>query len=376
MSVARPSTDGDRSVQARVLFGSGSNTSSVAGRARGDGAGEGTGNRLTDGDTTIENFGGIDGDRDVLTWILIAGDRRLVAGAFVLGIVLVLLLAVQLGVVAVGPASSIRTLLSSGITSGLLALITVSLSINQLLLSRVFGSPGGLEDRLSGTLDLRERVEEVGDLPVSPNHPVAFLGVHGPLLADRAVTLRSGVDGDGRGDEELGEFTDLVEAYGDHLGTFRDSERGTFDALAAILGSEYADLLQESRRIERTRAGGLSSTGRRALEDIETLLRSIAVLRQFFKTASIQQDLARLSQLVAYSGLVALVTTYLLTLVYHSSSGATLPGGVLEWLAPLGLAVTVVPLAFLISYTLRVATISRYTVSVGPFVPPEERFDQ
>lgn len=61
-------------MQARVLFGSGSNTSSVAGRPWNDGAGEGTGNRLTDGDTTIEDFGGIDGDCHVLTWILIDGD--------------------------------------------------------------------------------------------------------------------------------------------------------------------------------------------------------------------------------------------------------------------------------------------------------------
>ena len=33
----------------------------------------------------------------------------------------------------------------------------------------------------------------------------------------------------------------------------------------------------------------------------------------------------------------------------------------------------VAPLAILISYILRVATIARYTVSVGPFVPPEEQ---
>lgn len=172
------------------------------------------------------------------------------------------------------------------------------------------------------------------------------------------------------------EFCELLDTYGERLEGFSDAGRGTFDALAAILGSEYADLLQEARRLERTRADGLSATGRGTLEDIETLLQSIAVLRQFFKTTAIQQDLAQLSQVVAYSGFLALVTTYLLTLVYDASSGATLPAGVLEWIAPLGLAVTVVPLAFLISYILRVATISRYTVSVGPFVPPEDRFER
>lgn len=277
---------------------------------------------------------------DATTWLLIAGDRRLVAGGLVLSTLLVLLAAVRLGIIAVGPESSIRTLLSSGITSGLLALITVSLSINQLLLSRVFGSPGELEDRLSETIALRERIEEVGELPVSPNHPVSFLGVHGTLLTDRAATLASvgNVDddvedgGDNDGDDEIVAFCGLLETYGEHLEGFSDDEPGTFDALAAILGSEYADLLQ--------------------------------------------QDLAQLSQVVAYSGFVALVTTYLLTLVYHASSGATLSAGVLEWIAPLGLAVTVVPLAFLISYILRVATISRYTVSVGTFVPPEDRFER
>ncbi|EMA43688.1 hypothetical protein C449_12752 [Halococcus saccharolyticus DSM 5350] len=32
-----------------------------------------------------------------------------------------------------------------------------------------------------------------------------------------------------------------------------------------------------------------------------------------------------------------------------------------------------VPLAILLSYILRTASVARYTVSVGPFVPPEAR---
>ncbi|WP_458188353.1 hypothetical protein [Haladaptatus sp. NG-WS-4] len=67
------------------------------------------------------------------------------------------------------------------------------------------------------------------------------------------------------------------------------------------------------------------------------------------------------------------MTTISLTLLYKSSSGAYLDPGTLTPVVVLGFGVVVSPLAVLIAYVLRVATIAFYTVSVGPFVPPEEQ---
>lgn len=56
------------------------------------------------------------------------------------------------------------------------------------------------------------------------------------------------------------------------------------------------------------------------LDDILTLLESVAAMRQFFKTMAIQQDLARLSQQLIYTGLAAVLTTYYLSRVDTSAS--------------------------------------------------------
>jgi hypothetical protein len=118
----------------------------------------------------------------------------------------------------------------------------------------------------------------------------------------------------------------------------------------------------------------LSEEAQTELEALLELMKSVAVFRQFLKTLAIQQDLARLSRLVAYTGVLALATVFVCTNLYTSSSNATLSVGVLRPLVSLGLGVATLPLALLVSYVLRIATISRYTVSVGSFVPPEERF--
>ena len=68
------------------------------------------------------------------------------------------------------------------------------------------------------------------------------------------------------------------------------------------------------------------------------------------------------------------VTLVLLTLVYRTQSGSVVPSAWLPWLVTVGLGIIVSPLALLVSYVARVATIARYTVAVGPLVPPEETF--
>ena len=105
------------------------------------------------------------------------------------------------------------------------------------------------------------------------------------------------------------------------------------------------------------------------------LLETVAVTRQFFKTLSLQQDLARLSRLVAYSGFVALVVSIAMALIYRPDS-VTVPAQHLPLVFSLAIGVILAPLAVFLAYVLRSAPIARHTISVGPFVPPEERADE
>lgn len=102
------------------------------------------------------------------------------------------------------------------------------------------------------------------------------------------------------------------------------------------------------------------------------LLEAIAITRQFFKTLALQKNLAYLSRLVIYTGLLSLLCTIGLALVYRTSS-VTVPRSILPVLVTLGVGVILSSLAVFTSYILRTATVARWTVSVGPFIPPKER---
>jgi len=102
----------------------------------------------------------------------------------------------------------------------------------------------------------------------------------------------------------------------------------------------------------------------------------MAALRQYLKTIVIQQEFAQLSRLIAYTGVAGLAVALSLAMVYETSTGAVLSRDWLPIEATGGFAVMLTPLAVLVSYVLRAATIARYTVSVGPIVPPEETFGE
>lgn len=310
-------------------------------------------------------------------WLLIDGNRFVVAGAMAVAAFVVIYGLSRLGWITLGTSSNVRTLLSSGIASGMLTLVTVTLSINQLLLSRMFGSVNDLTDRLDGSEGFRDRVRELTGRHSTPTHPAEFLSLIVTSIRERGDRLEDDVDQGLMDDfepylDELdGYARNVLEAVEDDT---RAGKSSTAEVLSSILGPEYAENLRRTRHLQNQHGEALSDRTESDLNEVRDLLEAIAVLRQFFKTLAIQQDLARLSRLIAYSGFGALLTTFALATVYKASSGAVIPSAWLPLVTSAGIAVIVLPLALLISYMLRVATISRYSVSVGSFVPPEEQF--
>lgn len=308
-----------------------------------------------------------------LYWFLLDSNRLHITAATAVGVFLLVFGLSQLDLVTVGYDSSLRTLLSSGVTSGLLALVTVSLSINQLVLSRVFGPPNELRDRYEGTMDLREQVAELASVSTTPTDPSAFVALLGETLHDQADSIEAAAE-----DHEpsvraaLEEHAEKVHNYARSIDEF-DDESETTDVLIALLSGEYAKYVTETRDLQGEHDATLSEDVHDRLEEMLDSFEAIAITRQYLKTLAVQQELARLSRLIAYTGLVAILVTMVLTLVYTSGSGATVPPSVLPPLASAGIAVIVTPLVILIAYTLRIATVARYTVSAGPFTPPEEQ---
>jgi len=63
------------------------------------------------------------------------------------------------------------------------------------------------------------------------------------------------------------------------------------------------------------------------------------------------------------------MATFIVALMYLTSS-VTLPILVLPVVVSIGIGIIIAPLALFVSYILRAATVARKTVSVGPFIPP------
>lgn len=317
-----------------------------------------------------------DVENPAVRWLFITGNRITVSVVLALGFVALTALAIELGIIHTGPGSNLSTVLSSGILSGLLTLITVALSVNQLILSRLFGSAGALSDQLDGTLEYRRTVEEIADVPISPNEPNAFLGLLGDTLERRVADFQRHVDAPeivlGEGDDAAA-YAAKVTDYADRLSTAPDLD-DTFKVLLLTLGTEYADHLDTTRELQTKYGEDLSAAATDAVDDALGLLKAVATMRQLFKTLTLQQELAELSRWLIYTGVPAILLTYLLSQTYTAdpAMAPAIDPAYLPLVAAVSTGVILLPLAVLVAYLLRVATVSLYTVSVGTFTPPKE----
>lgn len=313
--------------------------------------------------------------RRAVHWLVLGGNRIAVSGVLVAAVVAFFFTTARFGVLAIGPESYAATAFASGLIAGTVTLTTIALSVNQLILSRVFGSPNQLYDRLSGTRDLRSRIRDHADEPSVPNDPAAFLGLVAETLTEHANRFGSACQSDGRYQSSTVEdYAKGIAAYGENMNEKIEGQTSIVNVLDVILGTAYAQNITATEHLRNQHRHQLSEAALEELDAIADLLGAIAVTRQFFKTLSLQQDFARLSRVVAYSGLVAFVASIAMALIYRGDT-VTVPARYLPHVFSLGIAVIVTPLAVFIAYISRASTIGRHSVSVGPFVPPGERPD-
>ncbi|EMA64262.1 hypothetical protein C469_01130 [Halorubrum lipolyticum DSM 21995] len=302
--------------------------------------------------------------------MLIEGDRRLVASGITVGITGIVGALLWGGVLAVGSDSAVDSLFSSGLTAGVITLITISLSINQLVISRVFGTVESLTDRLDAARELHEEVATLAGRPSSPNDPAAFLSLIAKTLHVRVSTLREmNESGDWDPPSQVTSALRDIGKYGENIDSCLENNIQVNAVLTILLGTEYAVNLRAVQHLQNRYVESLPDAVQAEFQAIETLLESIAVVRQFYKTIALQQDFAELSRMIVYTGLIAFVTAIVLTLVYRENA-VMIPTSTLPVVVTLGIGIVTAPLTLFVSYILRAATVARQTVSVGPFIPP------
>lgn len=105
-------------------------------------------------------------------WVLLDGNRLLVAGATMAALSVSFGALVSSGLVPLHWTQPVFYVFSA-LIGGNMTLITVVVSINQLLLSREMKSPGELESQIEEGIEYRREVEDAAD-EVAPVQPLGF----------------------------------------------------------------------------------------------------------------------------------------------------------------------------------------------------------
>ncbi|NHN58810.1 MULTISPECIES: hypothetical protein [Halorussus] len=305
----------------------------------------------------------------VTNWLLVEGNRLVIAGG-VLGGVLAALLAVEwaYGFVTVRAASPIYFLFSSLLT-GDLTLVTVVLSINQLVLSRELGAPGTLSERLQGAVDYRDEVAESTGASVTPKTPARFLRyLHGEVESrtHRVEEAAADVTDDSlreRLDELTASLFDDVALVNRTL----EADEGIFTVVSATIATNHADQLRTIAGVRADCADSLSEDLDDLLEGLETQLLQIDVARNYFKTVYVQKELAYLSRVLLYVGVPAIVASGLALVFYNAVGPASVPSAVVYAVVAVTFTLGFAPLAVLFAFVLRLAWVAQRTASVAPF---------
>jgi len=312
-------------------------------------------------------------------WVLLRGNRMIVAGGL-LAVLLGAYTALEfVGITAVQEFGALSAAFGA-LVSGNITLITVVLSINQLVLSQSLGGIGTLERKIEDVSDYRERVRQETGQEVTPEEPAAFLGLL--LRSSREETNRfrriaATVDDDDFQtgvDEMVSRLTDHIDNM---LSLLDEPQTGVFGALAATLSTNYARELHAIRRIQVRHSDQLPDEGAETLDTITRRIKDVEIARQYFKTMYLQQELSYFSRLLLYVGIPAEFLT-VAALVAMSKSGGTLSGLplTLPLVAPIIITVAFTPLALLFSFVVRVATVAQNTVSPAQFTTPSETSEQ
>lgn len=306
-------------------------------------------------------------------WFLLDGNRGTVAALTALAL-FAFLAAVSLSKFTPLRKSQPLFYVFSGMLSGNLTVITVVVSINQLLLSRELRTPSQLRSQIDGVIEYRRDVEaSAGTLaPVEPQGFLRLLYENTRKTAQQLGGLALS-EADPTVYEEVDDVVTRLTEHADHVDKLlQERDTSTFDVLSVTLSTNYARDIHQLRRIRSRHGGELPEDVDDSITTLVDQLRNIDIARQYLKTIYLQEELASVSRILFYVGLpsIAIVATGLY--LFTASAGASVSRSTLSVVLPAITTVGLVPLVTLFAFVVRIATVTQRTVATIPFTTPNE----
>ncbi|GGL61725.1 hypothetical protein [Halocalculus aciditolerans] len=312
--------------------------------------------------------------RDAHHWLLLAGNRWHIVGAMVGALVLFTFAAGLLGIIGVRESGFVTNMFST-INAGLFSFVPIVIAINSLTISRLFGTPEGLRDRIADVEEFRENVETLSRVTVSPTDPAGFLALIVDTVQDRGHRLVEQVE-DAPDDtrDDVADYVGRILEDMDHIETeLAQGDASIFSVLLPMVNDEYSRDINRARELSFEHADDLSEDAEETLSDLQDLLVSADVARQYFKIVYLQQELSALSRYLAYSGISAFVMSIFIIMIYASGYPPIVDATPLLFLVSFSLGLAFLPFSILFAHTIRVATIVKRTSAPGAFTPQGER---
>lgn len=301
-------------------------------------------------------------------WLLMNADRRLVA-ALIFGVLFVALYAGTLlypdAAAGLRAGDAFETTFQGMLTATITG-VTLVLTLNQLVLSQELGAVGDQRERMDGAVSFRSDAAELLDAPVAPARPAQFLRAFVQVAGDQARALRDSVPDDHPAADAIADLTDSLTDNAEQVASSLDGATfGEFDVVAGALDFNYSWKVFAAQRIEAEHGDTLDSETRETLSSLTETLKLFGPAREHFKTLYFQWELIHLSRSILLVSLPALgVSLFMLSAFQPSMTGdALLP---VVYVGTSLLALT--PFFVLLSYVLRIATVTKHTLSIGPFI--------
>lgn len=315
------------------------------------------------------------GESRLKIWILIDANRALVTGGILVATYLILVVMHIIGPTTLEDlflSNALGTVFGSVIIA-VITSVTLVLTVAQLVLSEQLDDLGRHEERMEGEIEFRERIEEMGDVDVTPAQPSRFLQTLVTLTEERAEEIADTIRESGN-DEELAEIVEYTDGLIEHSQQTKDelggAEFGSFQVLLPVLNFNYAWKIHTARILRADYADSLSAEMDEAFDDLITILYFFAPAREYFKSQYFQWEIINIARMTLYGAMPALAISGYMVFTFDAQAIAGMIFGVsIAYLVASAIyVITLLPFAILLAYILRILTVIKRTLSIGPFI--------
>ncbi|MGK2229871.1 MAG: hypothetical protein ACI9QA_000018, partial [Methanobacteriota archaeon] len=238
-----------------------------------------------------------------------------------------------------------------------------------LVLSQELGSVSDQRERMEGALEFRSDTADTLDVTVSPAKPSKFLRALVQESGSSAKSLLDSVGDDGEIADDVENLTAGLVENAERVSQGLDGAQfGEFDVVSSALNFNYSGKIFAAQRIREQYGDRLGEDSVEEIERLVKLLKTFGLAREHFKTLYFQWSLINLSRRILVAAVPALVVSAVMVLFFDATAYTHIGNDTLVLLIVSAVTVAVSPFMILLAYVLRIATVTKHTLSIGPFV--------